>query len=115
MGSKAVQKLSLSGAVRHGAECFNFYFPQELDPQYLIIWGEFPDSKVPWKYVDQSGLIEFLKERVDDGYTFPLNPKWILCDKGWYSIFERLRASEAAKASLDAWFPPESGNLSRIE
>ena len=24
------------GAVRHGAECFNFYFPQELDDAFLI-------------------------------------------------------------------------------
>merc|ERR1719409_1414017 len=34
---KAVKKLNLSGAVRHGAECFNFYFPQELDQQFLIV------------------------------------------------------------------------------
>lgn len=26
--------LSVSGAVRHGAECFNFFFPQDLDDEY---------------------------------------------------------------------------------
>eukprot|EP00913_Durusdinium_trenchii_P024466 g22968.t1 len=26
-----VEATSESGAVRHGAECFNFYFPQEMD------------------------------------------------------------------------------------
>ena len=25
------------GSVRHGAECFNFYFPQELDDKFLVI------------------------------------------------------------------------------
>ena len=27
----AVAHLSTTGAVRHGPECFNYYFPQELD------------------------------------------------------------------------------------
>ena len=31
-----VDAMSDSGAVRHGAECFNFYFPQELDPDFLV-------------------------------------------------------------------------------
>jgi hypothetical protein len=47
--AKAVEHLNLSGAVRHGAECFNFYFPQELDDEFLIVWDGF--DKVPWKYV----------------------------------------------------------------
>ena len=29
---------SASQAVRHGAESFNFYFPQDLDPEYLVVW-----------------------------------------------------------------------------
>merc|ERR1719486_1040236 len=32
------------GAVRHGAECFNFYFPQEADSEYLVIWDGFPEK-----------------------------------------------------------------------
>jgi hypothetical protein len=31
-----VDATSVCGAVRHGAECFNFYFPQELDPDFLV-------------------------------------------------------------------------------
>ena len=34
----AVRHLKLTGAVRHGAECFNFYFPQPLDEEYLVVW-----------------------------------------------------------------------------
>ena len=42
-----VDATSVCGAVRHGAECFNFYFPQELDPEFLIVWDGL-DSP-PWK------------------------------------------------------------------
>ncbi|CAE7798201.1 PKAR, partial [Symbiodinium sp. KB8] len=50
--SKVIEATKFSGAVRHGAECFNFYFPQELDSEYLIIWDGF-DGK-PWAYRDAS-------------------------------------------------------------
>jgi hypothetical protein len=43
----AVSRLSHSGAVRHGAECFNYYFPQDLDEEYLVIADDLPDNK-PW-------------------------------------------------------------------
>eukprot|EP00966_Prymnesium_polylepis_P009510 219513-Prymnesium_polylepis.2 len=43
--------------------------------------------------------------RVPDGYSFPLNPKWLLCDEGWWDVFTALQQSEAAKTALDAWFP----------
>ena len=109
---KAVEKLFVSGAVRHGAECFNFYFPQELDPEFLVIWEGF--DKVPWKYLNASKLQAFLHERCADGFSFPLNLKWVLCDPGWYELFLALRASDAAKPSLDAWFPPSSGLLDRV-
>ena len=33
-----VDAMSVCGAVRHGAECFNFYFPQELDAEFLVVW-----------------------------------------------------------------------------
>merc|ERR1712232_548918 len=102
--AKAVRKLSTSGAVRHGAECFNFYFPQDLDKEYLITWNEFPT--VPWKYVSESELRQFLVERIDDGFVFPLNPKWVLCDDGWYNVFQKLRSSDAPKSAIDAWYPP---------
>ena len=33
-----VNVLRPCGAVRHGAECFNYYFPQELDDEFLVVW-----------------------------------------------------------------------------
>jgi hypothetical protein len=74
---KAVSFLQDSGAVRHGAECFNFYFPQELDDEFLIVFDSFPEK---WRYVSTSELQDFLLQRIQEGYTFPLNPKWVLCD-----------------------------------
>ena len=47
----AVKALRSSGAVRHGAECFNFHFPQELDTEFLVCWAGFQKApmfnKVP--------------------------------------------------------------------
>ncbi|CAD7926701.1 unnamed protein product [Amoebophrya sp. A120] len=38
--AKTVAAMAECGAVRHGAECFNFLFPQEQDDQYLVIWDK---------------------------------------------------------------------------
>ena len=27
--------------MRHAAECFNYYFPQELDEEFLVLWHGF--------------------------------------------------------------------------
>jgi len=102
-----------SGAVRHGAECFNFYFPQELDEDYLVVWEEFPDK--PWQYMDEDDLREFLLERVDEGYSFPLNPVWPVRDTGWYEVYEALWENEDTRGQLLAWYPPESGIKEKIE
>jgi hypothetical protein len=61
------------------------------------------------RYVTPEGLRNFLIDRVEDGFVFPLNPKWILCDKGWYEVFETMEAAPSAQQALDAWFPPYSG------
>lgn len=112
----AVARLGKDGAVRHGAECFNYYFPQELDEEFLVISHVFEEG-LPWQYMDAEGLQEFLSARVDDNYTFPLNPKWILCDPGWKIIYDKLLASEneEVKASMQVWFPEESGVRDQIE
>ena len=115
----AIHRLSKEGAVRHGAECFNYYFPQELDDQFLVISDEFVDDgcKLRWKYVDQSELQKILKSMITRGYTFPLNPKWVLCDKGWKEVYDQLFASQASNVqdSLNCWFPPKSGVRELIE
>lgn len=113
----AIQRLHKEGAVRHGAECFNYYFPQELDDEFLVISDSLSGQTLPWKYVDQTGLQEILIEKIDKGYTFPINPKWILCDPGWKGVFDRLKASQAPNVqdSLRVWYPPGSGILDKID
>jgi len=93
--------------VRHGPEAFNYAFPQELDDKFLVISDQFPG--VPWKYVDSTELISILHERIDEGFTFPLNPKWILCDPGWKGVYDKLLASHKPNVqdSMDIWYPPE--------
>jgi len=114
----AVGRLVGSGAVRHGAECFNFYFPQELDEEYLIISDpSIVCDTVAWQYVDQAGLQKFLTEMINRGYTFPLNPKWIFCDEGWKDIYDKLLESDRrnVQESLNTWFPKNSGIREKIE
>mmetsp|Transcript_43460 Transcript_43460/g.63795 ORF Transcript_43460/g.63795 Transcript_43460/m.63795 type:complete len:480 (+) Transcript_43460:3-1442(+) len=104
----AVERLKGNGAVRHGSECFNYSFPQELDDKYLVISGSFPDGS-PWKYLSEPELQEYLCDRIQEGYTFPLNPKWVLCDEGWKEVYDKLCASQHAHVqdSLSVWFPPD--------
>ena len=56
----------------------------------------------PWRYMNMQEVQSFLMDRIDDGFCFPLNPKWVLCDQGWYEVFEKLVASEAAQTGLVA-------------
>lgn len=114
-----VHSLRDNGAVRHGAECFNFYFPQDLDEQFLVVWEGFEvisnaaalmgQRPKPYRYLDRDGLLSFLAARLDDGFAFPLNPKWLLCDAGWWQLFEQAEQSAASAAALEAWCPRESG------
>lgn len=101
------------GAVRHGAECFNFYFPQELDTEYLVVWEGFPDK--PWDYQDERSLRNFLKERAEDGFSFPLNPVWPVRDKGWYEVLQAQKMNLDTCSNLAAWDPPGAGILDAIE
>ncbi|CAE7945165.1 unnamed protein product [Symbiodinium sp. KB8] len=104
------------GAVRHGAECCNFYFPQELDDEFLVVWHGFNEMHgKPWDYKDESSLRAFLLERIKEGYSFPLNPVWPVRDKGWFEVFQALNASEHGAADLQSWFPPELDYSNTIE
>jgi len=111
----AALKLKSTGAVRHGSECFNYGFPQEIDEMFLLISDTL--KPVPWKYVNVRDLQEILSKKIAEGFVFPMNPKWILCDPGWKKIYDDLMASEALYADLskDVWFPPYSGIRERIE
>ena len=106
-----VKETAQCGAVRHGAECFNFYFPQEMDDEFLVVWdGLVGTDGVPWKKHTESSLRAFLLERIEEGYAFPLNPIWPIRDPGWYQIFDTLRRSEQCqpgKATFESWYTPE--------
>lgn len=111
----AVHRLEEFGAVRHGAECFNYYFPQELDDEFLVIGGNLDGAK--YKYMTLPELQCFLSDTIDKGFTFPLNPKWVLCDEGWSALWDKLVGSTHpnVQLSISAWYPPGSGLRDRIE
>jgi len=113
---KVVRSLHLNGGVRHGAESFNFYFPQELDSEFLIISDALP-GRVPWCYVGVDDLQKFLLQRAEDGFAFPLNPKWILCDEKWKEIYDRLLHCQRpdVQEAMNIWYPEDSGIRGDIE
>jgi len=115
----AIQRLSITGAVRHGAECYNYFFPQELDEKMLVISDELPEkyNRCNWVYVNQKDLQDILKYKIERGYTFPLNPKWVLCDPGWKDVYDKLLASQKPNVqnSLNCFYPPTSGIRENIE
>jgi hypothetical protein len=53
--------------------------------------------------------MNFLAEKIDQGFAFPLNPKWVLCDKGWKELYDKLLASDAPNVqdAMEIWFPPD--------
>lgn len=113
-----------NGAVRHSFESFNFENPQELDENFLVISDKISETikntnrkKVPWETVEQSKLLDFLKGRIEEGFTFPCNPKWILCDSGWDTIYEELIKSKntTTKLSMETWLPQSSGLRKMID
>ena len=109
----AVHKFKkMNGAVRHGPECFNYFFPQDLDSELLVI---FPGNKI-WQYVSVSELQSILIDKIREGFTVPLNPKWILCDPGWMDVFVELLKSRrpSVQNSVNMWFPRKSGLRERI-
>ncbi len=62
-----------------------------------------------WKYVDIDELKEILAKKIADGFAFPLNPKWILCDEGWKDLYDKLFASEAPNVqdAMNVWYPAD--------
>jgi len=101
------------GAVRHGAECFNYYTPQELDDGYLVIWEGFDDK--PWTHLREGDLRDWLLERVKEGFSFPLNPVWPVRDDGWFAVWEALWRQSNIQDTCQAWYPPESGIKEKVE
>ena len=67
-----VQATADTGAIRHGSECFNYFFPQALDRTFLVIDPEFQAD--PFRVVTEKELVDFLWKRLDAGFSFPLHP-----------------------------------------
>jgi len=112
---KASSRMKDTGAVRHGSECFNYGFPQEIDETFLLVSDTL--ENVPWRYLDVTQLQDLLCQKLQEGFVFPLNPKWILCDPGWKKVYDHLMKSDALYADTcrDVWYPTSLGIRERIE
>ncbi len=75
----------------------------------LLTCCSYPLLLKQWKYADIDELKEILSEKIDDGFAFPLNPKWILCDEGWKDLYDKLLASEAPNVqdAMKVWYPSD--------
>jgi hypothetical protein len=112
---KAALRLKDTGAVRHGSECFNYGFPQEIDETFLLVSDTL--ENVPWQYLNVKELQALLWTKISEGFVFPLNPKWILCDPGWKDVYDHLMKSDAlyADSCRDVWYPTGSGIRKKIK
>ncbi|KAL3796628.1 hypothetical protein ACHAW5_004039 [Stephanodiscus triporus] len=112
----AVSRLKETGCVRHGAECFNWFFPQEIDDEYLVISDTLPGN-VKWKKVNVQELQDLLITKIEEGFTFPINLKWVMCDPGWRRVYDALLASKKANVqdSINCWLPPGTGLREEID
>ncbi|KAL7517685.1 hypothetical protein ACHAWX_002589 [Stephanocyclus meneghinianus] len=121
----AVSRLRATGCVRHGAECFNFFFPQDIDDTLLIISDTLPGN-VKWRKVNVQQLQSILMDKIDEGFTFrkallPLlllfEVAWVLCDPGWRRVYDKLLASQLPNVqdSLNCWLPPDTGLRQKID
>jgi len=105
---KVVHVCEGSGAIRHGAECFNYFFPQEMDDEFLVVWDGLEKEGVRWKPFSEKNLRQFLMARIDEGYAFPLNPCWPIRDDGWYDVYDKLRQSPQCQVgckNFESWYP----------
>lgn len=107
---EAVARCASTGSVRHASECFNYTFPQEMDDHYLVISDNLPHGKL-WTYMNVPDLQKFLAKKIEEGFSFPLNPKWILCDSGWHELYQKMLDSKCPRIqkSIEAWYPVDSG------
>jgi len=114
--SVAVSRLNATGCVRHGAECFNWFFPQEIDETFLVISDTLPGN-LKWKKVKVPELQDILLQKINEGFTFPINPKWVLCDPGWRRVYDKLLTSKKPNVqdSINCWLPPGSGLREEID
>ena len=82
----------------------------------LVISDTLPGN-VKWKYVNVPELQDILITKIGEGFTFPINPKWVLCDPGWRRVYDKLLASKKPNVqdSINCWLPPETGLREEID
>jgi len=106
-----VDQLLECGAVRHGAECFNYGFPQELDEEFLVIWDRYESlTGKPWEMLNEKELLKFLTDRLQEDFVFPLNPVWMIRDgkNGWSQLFELMLCNEHIREQIQCWYDKET-------
>lgn len=74
-------------------------------------------GNLKWKKVKVPELQEILIQKIDEGFTFPINPKWVLCDPGWRTVYDKLLASDKPNVqdSIKCWLPPGTGLREKID
>lgn len=109
----ACDRLIRNGAVRHGSESFNYGFPQDLDEDFLVISNSdgVLSGKQKWQKMSADEVRDFLDKQIDNGYTFPLNPRWVLAEKGWKKLYDKFLNSTdpLVKMAYDVWYPEANG------
>eukprot|EP00592_Proboscia_alata_P015112 CAMPEP_0194400088 /NCGR_PEP_ID=MMETSP0174-20130528/127015_1 /TAXON_ID=216777 /ORGANISM="Proboscia alata, Strain PI-D3" /LENGTH=1084 /DNA_ID=CAMNT_0039196557 /DNA_START=293 /DNA_END=3547 /DNA_ORIENTATION=+ len=96
------------GCVRHSAECFNYVKPCDMDNEFLIVFEPGVKRKVRWELANEKELVSFLSHQINQGFTFPLNPKWVTCNTMlWKPLYDQLLTSKEPniKRSQAVWFP----------
>ena len=91
-----------------------FHFPLKTGGAFLVIGDELNTKNGPpaGRDVDFLGLQQILSSKINEGYAFQLNPKWVLCDPGWKAIYDALMASNASHVqdSFNCWVSPRFWN-----
>ena len=83
---------------------FNYFFPQELDPEFLVIWDGYESrTGKPRETLNERELIAFLTYRVEEDFVFPLNPVWMVQDgtNVWSELFEKMLAGHRCYTDRD--------------
>jgi hypothetical protein len=58
------------------SECWvSILLVKEIDDEFLVISDTLPGN-VKWKTVNVHELQDILITKVEEGFTFPINPKW---------------------------------------
>ena len=87
------------------------------DLRPIVVSESIGEGQVPWKYVGVDELLTILAAKIEEGFCFPLNPKWVLMDQGFMQLYRRLLRSPHGHVqdAMKIWFPPETGLREDIE